>query len=299
MRRIIFGIRKSALANKQLFEFIAFLKRKNVNLDYRIKTILTQGDRDRKNKITAIGTGIFTKEIERALINKEIDCAVHSLKDVPVKLQKGTKLSCFAKREDRRDCLVLRDGLKSGQLAGLKLGTDSPRRMYFIQEIEPKAIVLPIRGNIDTRIRKMNGGKYDGLILAACGLKRLGYENLIVRYFDSESFVPAAGQGIICAQTRDNDKDLNSILRKSSCIETEKSALLERNVLKALGIGCRTPFGVYAKFIKGNFSINAKYYSEKAKCFIKESEKGAKDNASGITDNLIASLKIQLKKINE
>ncbi|MBF0484863.1 MAG: hydroxymethylbilane synthase [Candidatus Omnitrophica bacterium] len=169
MRKIIFGIRKSVLARKQLDEFITYLVKNKIIFDYSIKTIQTAGDKDQKSPVAQMGQGIFTKEIERAILNNEIDCAVHSLKDMPVKTEKGTVLTFCGAREDVRDCLVVRKGISANDLKGLRIGTGSPRRNAFLKELEPTVKILQIRGNVDTRLRKLDQGEYDGIVLAACG----------------------------------------------------------------------------------------------------------------------------------
>lgn len=291
MRRIIFGIRKSKLARAQLEEFIEHLKKNKVNVNYEAVTITTQGDKDTCAPIDKIGQGIFVKEIEAALSKKEIDCAVHSLKDVPVKIKRGTSLSCFVTRDDIRDCLVMREGVSCDKLNGLSVGTGSPRRTLFLKEIEPEVKTLPLRGNVDTRLSKLDKGDYDGIMLAACGLKRLGYENRITRYFEPETFVPPAGQGIVCAQTRLDDKELNDVFLACSDAETRGAAFHERKVLEALGIGCQTPFGVYARFHGNEFVITAKLYSERKHTYIYKECKGLKSESDKLVAELIENMR--------
>ncbi|MDP2766654.1 MAG: hypothetical protein Q8O41_04265, partial [Candidatus Methanoperedens sp.] len=133
-------------------------------------------------------------------------------------------------------------------------------RGVFVKEIEPDLEVLPLRGNVDTRVSKMAAGAYDAVVLAACGLQRLEYAKMIRRYFDPDTFVPAAGQGIICGQIRGDDAVLSNALKNCSCVDTEIAALAERKVLKVLEVGCQKPFGVYARFENGEFIITAKAY---------------------------------------
>ena len=295
MRKIIFGIRKSRLAESQLNEFLAYLANNKLNLDYSVKTITVEADKDKVSPACKMGQGIFTKEIERALIQKDIDCAVHSLKDMPVKIEPGTILSCFPVRQDVRDCMVARDGVSRDKLKGLKIGTGSPRRSAFLKEMEQDIEVLPLRGNVDTRLRKMDSGDYDAMVLAVCGLKRLGYINRINRYFDPDIFVPAAGQGIICSQTRNDDNVLNNSLRACSYQDTEQSALLERKVLEALDIGCLKPFGVYARFNGNEFIITAKSYQETSHIYIYEQRKSPRIDSEKVTFDLISFMKQKMK----
>ncbi|MBF0484543.1 MAG: hydroxymethylbilane synthase [Candidatus Omnitrophica bacterium] len=294
MRKIVFGIRKSTLARKQLDEFITYLVKNKIIFDYSIKTIQTAGDKDQKSSVTQMGQGIFTKEIERAILNKEIDCAVHSLKDMPVKTEKGTVLTFCGSREDARDCLVAREGISANDLKGLRIGTGSPRRNAFLKELEPTVKILQIRGNVDTRLRKLYQGEYDGIVLAACGLKRLGYADRISCYFDADTFIPAAGQGVVCSQTRDNDTELNEVLKHSVSSITEQVVFAERKVLEALQVGCQTPFGVYARFEDDTFIITAKLFVESSQTFISERRTSNKSDFLKATDQLISSMKSKI-----
>lgn len=296
MRKIIFGIRKSRLARTQLDEFAAYLAQKKIKMDCDVKTISTAGDRDRVTPVEEMGSGIFTKEIERALLKKEIDCAVHSLKDMPVAIEAGTVISCYVTRADVRDCLITGEKISINNLLSLRIGTGSTRRLAFIREIEPGVRPVPLRGNVDTRVRKMDEGGYDAMVLAACGLKRLGYENRIKRYFDPDTFVPPAGQGIICSQTRADDEELNSILAACSSQDTAQAALAERKVLEALGIGCTMPFGVYARLDDDKFTITAKMYSDESRTYMYERRMSSRAGRENATADLISAMKTKMGK---
>ncbi|MBF0531969.1 MAG: hydroxymethylbilane synthase [Candidatus Omnitrophica bacterium] len=291
MRTLVFGIRKSALARVQLEEFIAFLAQQNFIFDYCVKTIATAGDQDKKTPLDKMGRGIFTKTIEAALLRGEIDCAVHSLKDMPAELEPGTALSCFPPRQDSRDCLVVRPGVAPEHLAGLRIGTGSPRRAAFLKELESTAQALPVRGNVETRLRKLDKGDYDGLILAAAGLKRLGYAGRVARYFDPEIFVPPAGQGIICGQTRGRDIELNQALRACSCAATGKAAQAERKILTVLNIGCQVPFGVYARFDAEQFCITARGFTAAKQALVSKKQVVPAAQWEAAVDKLINALK--------
>lgn len=292
MRRIIFGIRKSALARRQLDEFMESLVSHNIKLDYEIKTITTSGDKDQTSPVAEMGQGIFTKEIERALLDKEIDCAVHSLKDMPVKTKEGTALSFCLPRQDPRDCLVVKRGLNAESLRGLRVGTGSPRRSAFLKEMEPEIKFLPIRGNVDTRIRKLDQGDYDAIVLAACGLERLGLHSRIHTYLDPETFVPAAGQGIVCSQTRSDDVEINTALKQCASLMTEQTARAERKVLEALEVGCQMPFGVYARFDGERFFITAKIYVEDRKIYVSKQRTSSAADWPKATEELIQDMKM-------
>lgn len=297
MRKIIFGIRESRLAKAQLEEFISYLSKNGIHLEYDIKTIRTRGDRDTSTPIDRLGQGIFIKEIERELINGNIDCAVHSLKDMPVSVTDGTVLACFPPRGDERDCLVYRERISPDGLKGASIATGSPRRSAFIKETGPDVEILPLRGNVDTRLRKLEQGDFDAMIIASCGLKRIGCSDKISTYLDSDSFVPAAGQGAICAQTRDNDTELLNALQSVSCKDTELAAISERKVLKELGVGCRMPFGVFARFEKDKFIITAKaYLSDKESLYVHCKQKGPREEYEKVTNDIIKELSGYWKK---
>jgi hydroxymethylbilane synthase len=294
MRRVVFGIRKSRLARAQLDEFIAYAAKSGVKMDCAIKTITAKGDRHRDIPIEELGQGIFIKELERELLSGGIDCAVHSLKDMPTDIAHGTLLASFPPRGDERDCLICRDGIAPHQLKGARVAIGCPRRRAFMIEREPDIGILPLRGNVDTRMDKLEKGDFDAMILAACGLKRIGYGGRISEYLDPDAFVPAAGQGAICAQSREDDKELNKILRNPSCYDTVNAVTSERKVLKELGIGCRMPFGVFARFEKDKFYITAKAcVSQKASCIYYKME-GHRAEYEKITDILIDRLKNEM-----
>lgn len=296
MRKIIFGVRQSRLAKAQLEIFIKYLAQKGVKIKYEIRTIRARGDRFKTSPIEELGQGIFIKELEGELLSKDIDCAVHSLKDVPVNVAQGTLLSSFVPRDDERDCLVCRRGVSPDKLKGKRLAIGSPRRRAFMLEREPDIEMLPLRGNIDTRIGKLEDGEFDAMILAGCGLKRIGYEKRISEYLDPDSFVPAAGQGAISAQTRFDDEELNEVLSMASCRDTEAAVISERKILKELGVGCRMPFGVFARFKEDKFHITAKsYVKEKAACFYYKL-KGPRVEYEKITDKLIEKMKKGMRK---
>lgn len=291
MRKIIFGIRQSILARTQLNEFISYLVRQGIDMEFEIKRIKTKGDKDRHSPIEELEQGVFIKELERELLAGGIDCAVHSLKDVPVEIANGTVLPCFPPRADERDCLVCGDHTASNRLKGLRVASGSPRRSAFLGEFEPDVKILPLRGNVDTRLKKLENGEFDAMVIAASGLKRIGYEEKISLYFDSDTFVPAAGQGVLCAQTREYDTELNSKLRDVSCRDTELAIESERRVLKELRVGCRLPFGVFARFVDDIFVITAKLYIKEKDSYISCKLKGPRKDTQKMTGDVISKIK--------
>ncbi len=294
MRKIIFGIRASRLARAQLDEFIVYLVKKGLEVEYEVKTIETKGDRDKLSPAEDLGQGVFVKELERALLSGDIDCALHSLKDIPVNVAEGTSLSCFPPRADERDCLVCGDGVSPDSLGSSRVALGSPRREAFMAQREPGIKAVSLRGNVDTRLRKLKEREFDAMVLAACGLKRMGCGGEISGYLDPDTFVPAAGQGMICAQTRQDDTELNSALRDASSGSAEAAALSERRVLGELGVGCRMPFGVFARFEEDEFIITAKAYIKEKNRYIHCKLKGPSAERARVTGELIERLKTEM-----
>lgn len=300
MQKVIFGIRGSTLAKAQLNECILHFTRKGIDFTSAIKIITTKGDTDKQRPIEELGQGVFMKELEQALLSGAIDCAIHSAKDIPVLISQETTLACFLPRADERDCLVSRDGIKVSELKGKRVATSSPRRQEFMKEKEPTIETCALRGNVDTRLEKLAQNEFDAMILAACGLKRLRRTDTISDYFDSDSFVPAAGQGALCAQIRKSDTELYDTLKSLSCNNTEHAVLSERRVLAALGIGCRTPFGVFARFKDGEFVITARaYFQDKKKPSVYHKLNGPYQDYERITSELIQALKTKMEQHDE
>ncbi len=211
-----------------------------------IVTIKTTADVRSDEPLARLGKGMFVRELDRALIDGDIDMAVHSMKDVPTELPDGLTIGAALKRADPRDALVDRWGMGLRELpSGARIGTSSPRRAAQIRSIRPDLDVQDIRGNVDTRLRKAKGDGYDGAILAVSGLMRMGFDGEISEYLSPEEFVPAPGQGALAVEVREEDgsSDLMSVLDdRDSRIAVET----ERRFLEELGGGCRTPAGAYA-----------------------------------------------------
>ncbi len=217
------------------------------NVDIEIVPITTKGDKILDTPLAKIGDkGLFTKEIEKALLNGEIDMAVHSLKDLPTTLPDGLKIGAYTLRDLPFDALISREGKKLKELPeGAVIGTSSLRRKAQIKRLRPDLVVKDIRGNVDTRLRKLEEGQYDAIILAQSSLERLGLENKITETLDY--FIPAVGQGIIAVEIREDDKDLELILRETvNDISSEAEARAEREFLKTLEGGCQVPMGALA-----------------------------------------------------
>jgi len=214
-------------------------------IESRLEIIHTTGDKITDVALSKVGTkGLFTKEIEEALLNRSIDVAVHSLKDMPTELPAGLILAAIPEREDPRDALI------GGRLAELKqgarVGTSSLRRAAQLRATRPDLEILDVRGNLDTRLRKLDEGKYDAIVLASAGLRRLGWESRISELLDPAVMCPAVGQGALAVETRDDSGQAREICRRLDHEATRVAVTAERAVLAALGGGCQVPIGAYA-----------------------------------------------------
>ena len=247
-KKIIIGSRGSKLAllyAQQAKDKI--IENTNINKDdILIKPISTKGDEVQDIRLSeAGGKGLFSSNIEKELQSRNIDIAVHALKDMPANETKGLITDCFLKRNDPREILITRDNKKLKDLDKKSIvGTSSYRREFQIKKIRKDLNFKLIRGNVDTRIRKLNKGMYDAIILSYAGVKFLKFENKISEIFSAEKIIPSAGQGIIALQCRENDNDTISILNKINHTETNKSAHLERHILKVLDGDCETAVGL-------------------------------------------------------
>lgn len=261
--KFVVATRKSMLAQVQADRFIDLLK--TVNVDGEKLLVVTEGDRRLDITLNKIGgKGLFVKEIEQKMIEKEAHIAVHSMKDVPHELPKGFELICIPEREDIRDVFVSANGVHFNELKkGAVIGTSSLRREVMLKELRPDLNIVPIRGNVQTRLKKMKDENMDGIILAAAGLKRLNMEEIITDYFDPKVFLPAVGQGALgieCLESLENKE----VLRKLDNKEVRLQVLAERSFMRALGGDCHSMIGVYSEiqddnlYMIGTFLVNGK-----------------------------------------
>ena len=242
------GSRGSNLALRQTEEVLVQLRPLNPDLDFQVVTVRTSGDINATGSLPGMGLGVFVKEIERELLNETLDIAVHSLKDMPTLLPDGLILGATLHRQDPRDILVNRWNCPLDQLPqGARIGTSSPRRRAQMMNLCPQAEVLPIRGSVDTRLEKAKSDDYDGAVLAASGLIRLGVTNEISEYLSAQEFVPAPGQGVLAVEIRTGDQRMESLLRPVDNAEARYAATAERAFLEILGSGCQVPVGAYAQ----------------------------------------------------
>ena len=224
-------------------------------LEIELKVIVTKGDKDLRDFTKIKGTmqkDLFVKEIEKEMLENKIDLAVHSLKDMPQNTPEGLLNACFPMREDNRDVLVSKNGKKLKELAeNSVIGTGSIRREKELLNLRNDVKIKAIRGNIHTRLKKLDDGEYDAIVLAVAGLKRVGLENRITEYFDTDSFMPAPGQGILCIQCRENDNKIRHLLKSINDDEVTIMCKAEREFSKIFDGGCHTPIGC-SSVIKGN-----------------------------------------------
>jgi hydroxymethylbilane synthase len=285
MEKLIIGSRGSKLALKYAeIAKKAFLK--EIDIEIEIKKITTDGDLVLDRRTSEIGgKGEFIKNIEKELLSKNIDAAVHSLKDVPSVKTKGLTIECFLKRNDPQEVLINKENLTLDKIKkNSVIGTSSLRREFQLKHLRPDLNFKLIRGNIDTRIKKLDEDQYDSIILAKAGLLSLSLENRISEVFECKKMVPAAGQGTIVIQSRENDDKLNSILSKINHFETSMESKIERKILSVLEGDCNTAAGIYANVRGKNVNILAELFSDDGKkkftykdeCKIEEALKIAK-----------------------
>ena len=238
----------------------------NTNLDegdIAIKSIITKGDQVMDTRLSEVGgKGLFSSNIEKELKDNNIDIAVHALKDMPAIETKGLRTDTFLERNDPREILLTIDKKKLKEL-NLKsiIGTSSYRREFQIKKIRPDIKCKLIRGNIDTRIKKLKEGLYDAIILSYAGIKYLNFESEISEIFSADEIIPSVGQGIIALQCREEDNEIISILKKVNHYETHKRANAERNVLKILEGDCETAVGAHSKIVGDQIILEAELFS--------------------------------------
>jgi len=246
--KIRVGSRGSALALAQDEEVIAPLRRHYPDLDFEVVTVRTSGDADQSAPLAGMGLGIFVKELEQELLNGHLDMAVHSLKDMPTKLPDGLILGAILSRKDARDVLVNRWNCPLDELPeGARIGTSSPRRTAQLINNAPQVSVVPIRGNVETRLRKTQGEETDGAVLAAAGIIRLGLADSIAEYLSPRRFVPPPGQGVLAVEIRADDQRMQNLLKPVEDAATRYETTAERAFLELIGGGCQLPVGAYAR----------------------------------------------------
>ena len=288
MKKIIIGARGSKLSSAYVLKVKNLLLQSHRDIDFEIKIIKTSGDLHQNIKIAEIGgKNLFCKEIEENLLNKNIDIAIHSLKDMESIENKYLTIGAYIKRNDPRDILVSNKIKKLSDLnSKVTIGSSSRRRELQLKKINKNINIENIRGNIDTRIKKIEEKKFDAIILAAAGVKSLNLENKISLFFESEEILPAAGQGIIAAQCRKDDNLILDLIKKINDKNTSLCATAERKMLQTIGGNCETAVGCLAEISNNNLKLKAQLFSDSGDESYSYEMTGPEKNASIIGETV-------------
>jgi hydroxymethylbilane synthase len=294
---LIIGSRGSRLALWQTEWVKAKIEALHPRAQVRISIIKTSGDLMKDAPLAVIGgKGVFTKEIEEALLDGRIHLAVHSLKDLPTTLPQGLALSAITEREDARDALVLPEG-RSIEGASIKhlpegalVGTSSPRRLAQLKHLRSDLRIKELRGNVDTRLRKLDAGEYDAVILASAGLSRLGFTHRISAKLSTTEMLPAVGQGALAIETRDDDPQVRDLLAPLDHAATRLACTAERALLRALGGGCQLPIAAHAIVSGDRLRIEGLVAGVSGDVVIRDEQEGAARDAAQMGEVLAARL---------
>ena len=276
--KVVVGTRGSKLALTQTNWVIDKLKKHNPDIDFEVKVIKTKGDLVQHISLDKIGDkGLFVKEIEQQLINKEIDIAVHSMKDMPSCLPDGLKFAGIPKREDPRDVFVLKEGYRTIEdlPKGSKIGTGSKRRKYQLLKVRPDLEIVSIRGNIDTRIRKIEDENLDGVVLAAAGILRAGMSEKISYYIPIDIMVPAPAQGALAIEIRDGDSKIENLINYIRDEKTEIQVDAERSFLDGVNGSCHIPIGAHCIIENDTIKLTGLFGDEQGHNLIVKELKGS------------------------
>lgn len=288
-QKIVIGSRESKLAVIQSRMVMEYLEKNCPGMETELLTMKTTGDKILDRTLDKIGgKGLFVKELDKALLEGNTDLSVHSLKDMPMEIPRELPIVAFSRREDPRDALVLPQGCTEFDPRGV-IGCSSLRRTLQLQKLFPEAQFQSIRGNIQTRLRKLDEGQYDALVLAAAGLKRGGLEGRISRYFTVEEILPAAGQGILAVQGREGED--YSFLEGFADREGTWAALAERAFVRYLDGGCTSPVAAHGQIEGTVLKLEGLYYCEQTGSYYRETIEGAPQQAQELGSALAKSMK--------
>ncbi|RPJ16698.1 MAG: hydroxymethylbilane synthase [Desulfobacteraceae bacterium] len=278
------GTRGSKLALWQANWVKSELIKKFPDLSIETVIIKTKGDKILDVPLAKVGgKGLFVKEIEEALISNHVDIAVHSMKDMPAELLDGLAIGAIPEREIPVDVLISKNNLFLSQLPRkARIGTSSLRRLAQIRHIRPDLVILPLRGNLDTRIRKLDSGEMDAIVLAAAGVKRLGLESLITEYLSEDTMLPAVGQGALCIEIRKDDGDVVEFTDSLDHPITRNVVMGERAFLKKLEGGCQIPIAGHGKAWENRFSIIGLVADLEGKTIIKDTLSGPLESSESV-----------------
>jgi len=291
--KIIIATRGSKLALWQAEWIKSQIKNIHPDMEVELNKIKTTGDKILDVPLAQVGgKGLFVKEIEEAMLRGEADLAVHSMKDVPTDLPEGLHLSAICKREDPRDAFIAGTGISSFHdlPQGARVGTSSLRRMCQLLNKRPDIKITQLRGNVDTRLRKLDEGEFDAIILATAGVKRLGYETRITEKISTQTSLPAIGQGAVGIECRTDDEFINDLLSKLNHEETWVCVSAERAFLKKLEGGCQVPIASHAQLKDGQLMIEGLVGSLDGKTLIKSSIQGKSEDAEPLGTALAEKL---------
>ena len=291
-QKIVIGSRGSQLALWQANWVKSELERLHSNADIDIRIIATSGDKIQDVPLSKIGgKGLFVKEIEEALLANEIDLAVHSMKDVPMELPTELGISVITKRENPLDALISKNGEKLADLPqGATIGTSSLRRSSQLLKYRDDFKIHPLRGNVDTRLRKVEEGKYDAILLASAGLNRLGWANRITEEISHDILLPAMGQGALGIETRLDDTKIYDFISTLNHEQTHYAVSAERSLVGRLDGGCQVPIGAYARIEKGLITLKGLVASLDGEVIYKLENVGPVDDAINIGQELGSKL---------
>ena len=297
------GTRGSKLALAQAGKVKELLERARPGLQCELTILKTSGDdfssgqrAEEEGLMGAAGAfalkGLFVKEIEEALLEGRVDLAVHSVKDMESDLPKRLRIGAVLLREDPRDALVTHDGGSVKNLpAGMRVGASSLRRQAQMKRMRRDLELVPVRGNVDTRLKKLDAGEYGALVLAACGLKRLGLSNRISECLDPAQFLPAPGQGALAVEIREDRQDLVELLREVDDAASHQEVDAERSFLKALGGSCRVPVGALARVSEGRMTLEGVVLSPDGQKAVRKSISGPERSAQRLGTELASHLR--------
>jgi len=291
-KKVIIGSRGSRLAVLQAKFVLNKLEQAYPDIEFSLSRITTTGDHNPETPLERMGEeGVFVKELEQALLRNQIDIAVHSLKDMPTDMAPALVLAAVPQREDARDVLITASGRSLAELApGSSIGTGSARRAVELLSQRPDLDVRTLRGNVDTRLRKITSGELDGAIMAAAALIRLGWQERVTEYLSVEQFLPAVGQGALGIETKADDSYIIKLVSKLDHQPSHAGILAERAFLKALGGGCRAPIAALGVVSGNSLELKGMVAGVNSRHFLRGQDKGTISSAEEIGQRLAHSL---------
>lgn len=294
MRKIVIGSRESRLAVIQSEMVMEYIRNHCPDMECELLTMKTTGDKILDRTLDKVGgKGLFVKELDKALLDGRSDLSVHSLKDMPMEESGELPIVAFSKREDPRDVLVLPEGETKLDFSK-PIGCSSQRRILQLRKLFPEASFKSVRGNVITRLKKLDDGEYGALVLAAAGLKRLGLKNRISRYFEPDEVIPAAGQGILAVQGRNGDD--HRYLAGFIDQDGTNAALCERAFVRYLNGGCSSPVAAHAVIEKDRIQLMGLYYDEDTGAWKTGTMDGPVTDPKGLGARLAKKLKNDVKE---